>query len=426
MGTWRVRPIAFVLTGLIWLVLASLVGLALFIGMVHSTPLPAWLRLIHTHGTLIGGMMQLVLGAILFFLPSVAAQGRTHSISHPLLYLATNLGTIGVLFGFATGKVFFAGTAGFLVLGALLAVWPEALRLCEAAGRFGVFHQWNYRLALFTIPVGLLLGNCLALGLMPQQYGLIRLMHIQLLLIGGLTLGAVAAVHTLLAVLLQRELYSARLATVTFLLFPIGIFVLLVGFSLSSVSVQLAGGTVVSAAGGLSVYNLFQTWARAGQVDSAASDHLLVSLFFLLLAVMTGTLVSADYLSGQAKVPYGTLHLVAYTHAALIGCFVHLVFGLLSYLLPTALAQARVPSHKKRDAYLAVLEGIMNRWRWAQVGALSMGTLGLAMVAALAWQVPLASASLQVTSWLTCGLLLLSLALVSFKVSLTCMTHPSE
>jgi cbb3-type cytochrome oxidase subunit 1 len=371
-------------------------------------------------------MMQLVLGVILFFLPSIAAEGRAQSDSHPLLYLAMNLGTTGVLFGFATGKVLFAGAAGFLVLGALLVVGPEALRLGGVAGQFGALHRWNYRLALLAMLAGFLLGECLALGLVPEQYGLIRLMHIQSLLIGGLTLGVVAAVHTLLPVLLQRELYSARLATVTFLLFPIGILVVLVGFCLSSVSVQLAGGTVLIVAGSLLVYNLFRTWFEAGQLDRAASDHLLVSMFFLLLAAITGALVSANYLSGQPKVPYGTLHLVAYTHAALIGCFVHLVFGSLSYLLPTSLAQTRVHNHKKRSAYLAALEDIMNRWRWAQVGALSMGTLGLAMVAALAWQVPLGSAALQMTSWLTCGLLLVGLTLFAFKVSRACITHPSE
>jgi hypothetical protein len=55
-----------------------------------------------------------------------------------------------------------------------------------------------------------------------------------------------------------------------------------------------------------------------------------------------------------------------------------------------------------------------------------MGTLGLAIVAALAWQVPLASASLQATAWLTSVLLLVSLTLFSIKVSLAWMTQPLE
>jgi uncharacterized integral membrane protein len=426
MGNWRVRPLAFVLTSLIWLVLASLVGLALFIGMVHSTPLPTWLRLIHAHGALVGGFMQLVLGVILFYLPSFTVHGRTPSDSHPLLYLAFNVGTIGILFGFATGKVLVVGAAGFLALGALLAVGPDALCLCKAAGQLGGLHMWSYRLALFAVLAGFLLGEVLALGMIPQHYGLIRLIHIQSLLIGGLSFAAVAVIHTLVGPLLQGKVYSVRLASATFLLFPMGVVVVLVGFSLSAVSVEFAGGLVLSGAGCLMAYNLFRTWFQAGQVDDAATAHLLVSLFFLVLAVATGALISANYFAGQARVPYGMLHLVAYTHAALIGGFVNLVFGSLSYLLPVSLAQARVQSHKKRGAYLASLEGIMNRWRWAQVGALSMGTLGLAIVAALAWQVPLASASLQTTAWLTSGLLLVSLTLFSIKVSLAWMTQPLE
>jgi hypothetical protein len=41
------------------------VGLAILIGLVHGTPLPSWLRLVHVHATLIGGILQFMIGGLL-------------------------------------------------------------------------------------------------------------------------------------------------------------------------------------------------------------------------------------------------------------------------------------------------------------------------------------------------------------------------
>ena len=73
-------PVAVLLTGLGWLVTASLLGLAILIGMVRGTPLPSSLRQIHVHGALIGGMLQLMLGALLMG-PAVSTTGRSSALS---------------------------------------------------------------------------------------------------------------------------------------------------------------------------------------------------------------------------------------------------------------------------------------------------------------------------------------------------------
>ena len=54
MGRVTCRPPTFLITGFGWLLLSSLVGMAILIGSVHGTPLPAWLRVIHVHAALIG------------------------------------------------------------------------------------------------------------------------------------------------------------------------------------------------------------------------------------------------------------------------------------------------------------------------------------------------------------------------------------
>ena len=48
----RFRPSLFWLAGFLWLLLSSLAGLALFLGMILGKPLPPVLRLIHVHGAL--------------------------------------------------------------------------------------------------------------------------------------------------------------------------------------------------------------------------------------------------------------------------------------------------------------------------------------------------------------------------------------
>ena len=58
-------PSSFLLTGWSWLLLTSLLGLATFLGIVRGSPLPPGLRLLHVHGALIGGLLQIMTGLAL-------------------------------------------------------------------------------------------------------------------------------------------------------------------------------------------------------------------------------------------------------------------------------------------------------------------------------------------------------------------------
>ena len=49
MASLSYRPLTFLLTGFTWLLLSSLLGLAVLVGLVRGTPLPSWLRLVHVH-----------------------------------------------------------------------------------------------------------------------------------------------------------------------------------------------------------------------------------------------------------------------------------------------------------------------------------------------------------------------------------------
>src|SRR3982751_229307 len=106
------RPPLFLLTGLAWLILSSLLGLFLFLSMTRSIPLPPMLRLLHVHGALIGGVAQMILGAMLAFIPPLLMTGRDRSGSHPVLYALINVGAIGVLVGFWLQHYTIVGVSG--------------------------------------------------------------------------------------------------------------------------------------------------------------------------------------------------------------------------------------------------------------------------------------------------------------------------
>ena len=80
-------------------------------------------------------------------------------------------------------------------------------------------------------------------------------------------------------------------------------------------------------------------------------------------------------------------------------------------------------SHKKRTTYRDRLEHIMNRGRALQVSTLSFGTLGLVLVASLTWNLPLSSPLIQTGTWITLGLLLIHLTMVTVKITQVVGTH---
>ena len=422
----QVPPTAFLLTGFGWLIASSILGLAILVGLVRGTPLPPWVRLVHVHGALVGGVAQMILGGFLAFIPPLLMTGHKQRDSHPVLFAAVNGGAVAMLVGFWLRQYLVVGLAGLLIVAVFLWIardaWTQARRSLNAPP----LNLWYYAIALLSLFAGLAAGESMALGLIQESYGYVRLAHIHLNLLGFVTLAIVGTMHNLLPTVLNTPLANPALGRTVLLLMPLGTAVLIGGFMNSSVPIEIVAGGILLAGASLYAVNLFRTWMSSAHRGNAASDHLLIGTFFLLVTIVLGMLVAANSLTTPPKMPYGTLHLVAYTHMALIGFVLNTIMGALSHLLPITLAVRRVPSAKKRGAYLERLTAIMDRWRTVQIGGLSLGTMGLGLLASLTWNVPLSSLSIQITLWVCFALLLASLVLFSGKLAHVLAAHPTE
>ncbi|HEU4683024.1 MAG TPA: cbb3-type cytochrome c oxidase subunit I [Nitrospira sp.] len=421
------RPLTFLLTGCAWLMLSSLLGLALLIGLVRGSGLPPWIRLVHVHAALVGGVAQMIMGAMLSFIPPLLMTGHKRRDSHPVLFWLVNAGALGVIAGFALQIPAVIGGGGLLVLAAFTGVARDAWRQSRQSLNAPPLNLLFYAVAIAALVAGLLLGIGMAVRLVdPSWYGHARLVHLHLNLLGFVTLTIVGTMHNLLPTVLQQPLYSPRSARLVFVLLPVSVVILVTGFALSSLTIELVAGALLLTGTVLYAFNLFATWRRSTHEGNAASDHLLVATFFLVLAVIMGLLVGVNYTGEAPLMPMGTLHLVAYTHLALIGFVLQTIFGALSHLVPITLAVSRVPNTKKRSPYLARLSRIMDRWRFVQITSLSLGTMGLAVIASLAWTTPLGSPAIQTSAWATFGLLLAAITLFALKLTWALHTRPES
>ena len=418
-------PIAFLLTGFSWLLLASILGLAILIGLVHGTPLPPWVRQIHVHAALVGGMTQMILGGFLAMMPLSHPPGSARQDSQLPAFLALNTGTVAMLMGFWLHHYQVVGAAGVLVGVACIRLayvaWSRSSRNAPSN-----WNRWYYAVAFLALFGGLVLGETLAFGLMPEAYGHLRIAHIHLGLIGFAVVVIIGAIVILLPTVLHTSGSNSTLERPALILMLLGVAALIGGFLNTSVTIQLVAGGVLFAGGALYTVNLFRTWMGSAHNGNAASDHLLIGLFFLLFTIVLGMLVGVNSLSSPPVMPFGTLHLIAYTHMALLGFILQTSMGVLSHLIPVTLAASRVPNSKKRGPYLDWLTTIMDRWRTIQVGGLSLGTMGLGILASLTWNVPLGSMYIRTMTWACFGLLLSSLILFSVKLVLLLSLQPKE
>jgi hypothetical protein len=142
--------------------------------------------------------------------------------------------------------------------------------------------------------------------------------------------------------------------------------------------------------------------------------------------MVMGVLVGANFLPQPPALPFGSLHLAAYTLMALIGFILQTVFAAFSHGLPNLLATDRITNVKIQRTYQVQLAAIMNRWRAVQLAGLSLGTMGLGVLAAMTWNVPFGSLSLQIATWVTVGLLLSSLTLFTAKLAWALGVQPSK
>jgi hypothetical protein len=410
-------PLTFFYTGLSWLVLASILGLAILVGLVRGTPLPPWVRTLHVHAVLVGGVAQLILGGFLLLIRPPQSVDHREADSYPLTFWALNGGLGGMLVGFWLHHYVVVGVAGFVVMAAFCSViytlWSRACRMWKCS----LNQAWYYALSLLGLVGGSVCGEILAFGFIPESYGYVRLAHIHLVVLGFVVLAIVGMMYHILPTVWSSPILSPKLAQTAMVLMPLGVAVLIAGFLNSSVPVEMAAGAILFTGGILWTGNLFQTWRSSTHTGSAASDHLLVSTFFLLFTIILGLLVGANSLSSPSMLPYGKLHLVAYTHMTFVGFIMNAIMGACSYIIPITVAAGRIPNTKKRGPYLDQLNSLMNRWSTVQIAALSLGTMGLGLLAALTWNVPLTSIYIRVATWTCLGLLMTSFVLFSVKLT---------
>ncbi len=426
MSHFSFRPLSFLITGFGWLLLSSLVGLAALIGLVHGTALPSWLRSVHVHAILVGGILQLMIGGLLASLSSDSQNGHAGSNSYPWLFATLNAATVLLLIGFGLGNMMIVGGAGIAVIGAVASIAPTAWKYARHNPAEPTNAFWLYRVSLISLLVGLIVSVAMAFQFVPQFYAHARLLHLHLILLGCVTLAMIGATHRFLPIVLNTELYSLKLARLVMVALPAGFAVLIGGFITSSLRLELAIGGLLILSIGLYAYNLLRTWLRSSHPGNAASDHLLLATFFLVLMMIMGVLVGANYLPQPPMLSFGSLHLVAYTHMALIGFMLQTVFGALSYGIPEILAADRTTSRKKQELYREQLAAIMNRWRAVELTGMSLGTMSFGALATMTWNFPINSLYIQIATWATVGLFLSSLTVVAAKLAWILGMSPSE
>ncbi len=418
-------PLMFLLAGFTWLTVAYLIGVASSIGLVYGTPLPHWLKPIHVHGALVGGILQLATGGLLLALGQSSERKEASVHSRPALFMTINAGTAGLLVGLWLRNMTVAGIAGLLLIGALLSLFKRAWIYFATAGSALRGAGWLYRIALSALLAGLMAGTAMAFRLTDGYYAHTRLAHVHLIVLGFATLAFLVAVHQLMPVLLRMPLALGAVGRLALWVLPAGFALLLGAFLTSSLWLEIGVGSLLLASIALCSFPLAVTWIKAGSQGTAATDHLLSGVFFLLLATAAGLVMAGNYLSNPPFLPIGSLHLIAYTHLAFIGFFTQVTCGCLSYVVPTLLAVGRVQNTAKREVYRAQLEAIMDRWRGVHLTGMSLGVMALCVLASLTWSMPLGSPYVQGAVWTAAALLVISLALFAAKLAWAVGLRPS-
>ncbi|MCW5797927.1 MAG: hypothetical protein KIT40_05470 [Nitrospira sp.] len=417
-------PLSFLLAGWGWLLLTSLLGLAAFGGIVRGGPLPSGLRQLHVHGVLIGGLLQLMTGLAIAAHDLASPEGKR--TTHRLLFLSMNLAALGFAAGAWLRNPTWTLIAGFLLAALFVPMARHMMSALRACSGWTPLVHFYFGISFAGLFGSVVLGGLLADAWYPTWHGILRLGHLHAGLLLFLTLGTVGTIQLVLPLMVHHPLRSPGMGQAVLLLLPASAAGLITGFVLSSVPIQLAAGSVLLIALVLCCINLLRTWSQAGQPGSSATDHLLTGLTFLLIMTFIGLAVGINVLSTPPAMPYGTLHLVAYTHTAFLGFLLQSVVGGLSFILPPLLAASRVAHQKKRGPYRENLERIMNRWRAAQVATVSFGSLGLVLVASLTWNLPLSSPWIQMDTWISLGLLLLHFTMVTVKITQATGAQPSH
>lgn len=154
-----------------------------------------------------------------------------------------------------------------------------------------------------------------------------------LMALGWCTMIIFGASHQLIPVLIETELYSTRLAMLTFLFAAAGIPILVYGFFVFDLSVWvIIGGSLINLAIISYVINLMLSFKRKPKTDIHAMFIFTASLW-LLLTTLLGLLLAINF--SQQILTQDSLHfLTLHAHLGIAGWFLLLVLGVGSKLIP--------------------------------------------------------------------------------------------
>lgn len=423
----KFRPPLFLVSALCWLLASVFLGLYVWIAKEAGLPTLPQLRVMHAHMALVGGVSQMIFGALLTFIPPLLMVPFEEKKSRGFQYFLLNGGTIGILIGFGVSDLRIVGFSGAAVGLAFLMLFSETLTMVRKSVQRTGLNLWFYGLAILSLFAGIGLAELIAFGsFMPDRINLARLAHLHLNLMGFVTLAIIGTMHNLFPTVAGTRLYSDRLAIATFVALPLGVFALVSGFLIEEPLFQVAAGFVLFVGVLCYGWNILRTWLTAETRLSLPVLHLLCATGWLILAVAGGIFLSWNSRTYPPEYPTGTAHLMGYSHMALVGFILQTIMGALSHLLPVILTLNRVKSQKKRRPYLDTLTGLIERGKWSQLLALNMGAAG-----AMGWGLSASLFGLQasqtVATLLTAAApLLVGLGLFVGKVARLLIRRPDE
>lgn len=423
----KFRPPLFLMTALGWLSASVLLGLYVWIAKEAGLPTLPQLRVIHAHMALVGGVAQMIFGAMLTFIPPLLMVPFEEKKSRAFQYALLNGGTLGMLVGFGFSDLTVVGFAGAAVGLAFLMLFSDTLTMVRKSVQRTGLNLWFYGLAVLALFGGIGLAELIAIGaFLPDSVNLARLAHLHLNLMGFVTLTIVGTMHNLFPTVAGSRLYSDRLAIAAFVALPLGVASLVSGFIIAEPLFQIIAGFVLFAGVLCYGWNILRTWLAAETRLSLPVLHLLCATGWLILTVGGGIFLSWNSRTDPPEFPTGTAHLMGYSHMALVGFMLQTIMGAISHLLPVILTLNRVKSQKKRRPYLDELTTMVEQGKWIQLAALNLGTAGMMGWALSAGQFGLRAWPTAVTLWTSVGLLLIGLGFFAGKIVRLLASRPQE
>jgi nitrite reductase (NO-forming) len=358
-------PLPYLLTALGYLGAAVLWGLALL--HLPEAFSGFWSRWLHVHLAVAGGALQIILGAMLFFLPALLRLPPYPPARHRGFYIGLNLALILLFAGVLTESGILARFGNLLLLFGVMIFGGLLLQgIRRSLGRADL-NAWYYGSAMAAF----LVGSALADGLLggPLQaffnHTSLRSAHLHAMLLGFVGLTAAGTLHNLFPTVLGKPLWSRRLIPWQFFLHGAGVAALVLGLlAPAAAGAAILGGIALLIALTLLTLNLWATALPALARAPVAAYHLLFAASWLTATAGLGLQVGVY--------PGNAALLMALSHIGMVGFLLQIVMGGAAYLLPVMLAlSASKQQFERRTVWTAAL----NRGNPAQCLLLNLGVL---------------------------------------------------